>query len=266
MRQLLRLGLMLLLFTLAYAQAETLRVGYFDLPPHVSANTETTTDSEITANTETNSNAALQYFDQIAAEMGVEVSYQAYPLSRLLQMLDEGKLDAALFLARNPEREKRFVYPQIPLITTQSIFVVSQLSRFHKASDITREHSLTIGVWKGGYYSPTLSNSDNKLIRLSGNNVALRGLESVIRGRFDAFYSPDKYAVEYQAKKHKQRGMVRIIPNANETISLYTAFSQKAGARYVKAYEQALSRVKARRSYESVITQFTANEPKPRHF
>ncbi len=246
MRHLLRLCVALALIGWLPAQAGTskaapLKVGYFDLPPHVSKELQG------------KSSAAIQYFNQIAQEMGVEVSYQAYPLSRLLQMLQDGQLDAALFLARNPEREQMFTYPQSPIISAQSIFVVSQLSPFQKASDITKEHNLKIGVWKGGYFSKTLTNSNNQLVRLGGANVPARGVDSVIKGKFDAFYSPDRYSIEYQAKKYSKRKMIRIIPNSDETINLYTAFSKKAGAIYLKSYEAALRKVKANQSYEALL-------------
>ncbi len=244
MHHLLRLCFTCALFSWLPAQAETLKVGYFDLPPHVSSNTAA------------KSSAAIQYFDQIAAEMGVQVNYQAYPLTQLLQLLETGQLDAILFLARNPAREKIFSYPQQPIISTQPIFVVSQLSSLQKITDITSEHGLKIGVWKGGYFSRTLANCSNQLIRMGGANVAAKGLDSVVKGHVDAFYSPDRYSMEYQAKKYKKRKLIRIIPNTSETIDLYTTFSTQAGAVYLKSYEAALRKVKAQQSYETLLDKF----------
>lgn len=226
--------------------AQTLKVGYFDLPPHAFSD-------------QTQVSAALNYFDKVAEEMGVKVEYRHLPLQRLLFMVEHQQLDAALFLARNTEREALFVFPSLPLFQVHAVYVVGAASNLQTPADINREHSLQIGVWQGGYQSSTLANSNNQLIPLSGNNVAARGIELVTSGRFDAFYSPDKYAVEFAAHQNGMEAKIRIIPNAKEAIPLYTVFNKKAAPLYLQKFEQALKKVQTKYNYNALLEQVQQN-------
>ncbi len=223
--------------------AQTLKIGYFDLPPH------TFPDDKARAST------AIHFFDKVAGEMGVQVEYRHLPLQRLLFMVKHEQLDAALFLASNPERNSLFIFPATPLFQAQSVYVVRADSVFQTAGDINKESALKIGVWQGGYQSNTLLNSKNRLIPLSGNNVAARALELVFNRRFDAFYSPDKYAVEFAARQNNMQDCIRIIPINKEIIPLFTVFNKKSAALYLKKFEQAQKKVKAKHNYDALLEQ-----------
>lgn len=54
-----------------------------------------------------------------------EVSYQRYPLPRLLQILQQGKLNMALILAKTLEREAALVYPAQPFVVVQPLLLVA---------------------------------------------------------------------------------------------------------------------------------------------
>lgn len=96
------------------AGADSLRVGYFDLPPHTPETGQA--DSE---------GAVIAYFGKIAKHMQLDdVSYQRYPLSRLLRMLEHGNLDMALILAKSVDREKGLVFPAAPFAVVQSILLL----------------------------------------------------------------------------------------------------------------------------------------------
>lgn len=223
---------------------KALKVGYFDLPPH---SDDGTTDAP---------GAAMIYFNKVAEVMGVKVEYIHLPLSRLTFMLENNRLDAALILAKSDARAKLFAFPSNTLLTTKPVFVVKRNSKLQDWADIQKQHHLKIGVWQGGYHSPNLAANKNVLIPLSGNNVAHRGIELVINERFDAFFSPDSHAVEFEALKHGQLDSIRILPIDNETIPLYTVFTHKSAPIYLEAYEHALKKVKAELAYDTVLQHY----------
>lgn len=233
------------------AQAETLKVGYFDLPPHTFPQSST------------QPSAALEYFDKVAQAMGVDVEYIHYPLSRLVFLLDHQRLDAALFLAKTDARTHMFSYPSAPYFTTESVFVVPKESELKSEEDIKQTNILNIVVWEGGFHSPTLAASKNKLIPLSGNDIASRGVILVVNGRFDAFYSPDRYAVEYEAKRNGHTDSIRLLPISQDKIDIYTVFSKSSGKLYLKRYERALKKVHEETDYKTFFNDLQKNLPQP---
>lgn len=231
------------------AGREKLTVGYFDFPPHTFPKNSM------------QPSAALAYFDKIAHEMGVEVEYKHYPLSRLVFLLDHQRLDAALFLAKTEARTKIFSYPSAPYFTTNSVFVVPSASNLKSAQDIEQESRLQLVVWEGGFHSPTLTASKNTLVPLGGNDVAARGIQLVVNGRFDAFFSPDSHAIEYEARASGQTGSIRILPIPGEDIDIYSVFSKKSAKLFLKRYEKALKKVTAEISYSTFLQDFKKSIP-----
>lgn len=231
------------------AVTKTLTVGYFDFAPHAFP-----PDSE-------QPSAALAYFDKIAQEMGVKVEYKYYPLPHLVFLLDHQRLDTALFLAKTEARTKLFAYPSTPYFTTNSVFVVSSTSKLKAAQDIQQHSSLQLVVWEGGFHSPTLSESKNVLIPLSGNAVAARGIRLVVNGRFDAFFSPDRYVIEYEARATGKTDSIRILPIPDEDIDIYSVFSKESAELYLKRYEKALKKVTAEIDYDTFLNNIQKNLP-----
>ena len=97
-------------------RAESLRVGFFELAPHVRAG----------GPGQEASGPAVDYLRAVAAKMGVEVRIdsEALPLNRLLYLLDKGEVDLALALGRNPEREHLGNYPPRPFFSIQPAIAV----------------------------------------------------------------------------------------------------------------------------------------------
>ena len=231
------------------AVTETLTVGYFDFPPHTFPKGSG------------QPSAALAYFDKIAQEMGVAVKYKHYPLSQLVFLLDHQRLDAALFLAKTDARAKLFAYPSMPYFTTNSVFVVPSESNLKSANDIKQKNNLQLVVWEGGFHSPTLTTSKNTLVPLGGNDVAARGIRLVVIGRFDGFYSPDRHAIEYEARTTGKTDSIRILPIPGEDLDIYSVFSKKSAKTYLKRYESALKKVATEIDYETFLINIQQNLP-----
>lgn len=229
--------------------SEKLRVGFFDIPPHAYPPTENVQGT------------AIRFFDQIAAQMGVEVEYVYYPLAHVLFMLKSDRVDAVLMLAKNESRSQEFVYPTAPMFTTTPAIAVLSDSELKTIDQVIKKDSLTIGVWRGGYHSPTLDKNKNTIIELTGNNIASRGLEILARGKIDALFSPDSYPIIYAAKKNDMGKKITIFPIINEPIEVYSVFSKKSGKIYIKRYNDALVKVKKQNTYENLLKQHAANAP-----
>jgi ABC-type amino acid transport substrate-binding protein len=237
----LRLGALLLAATTPLAMAEPLRVGYFDLPPH--------TEVE---GAPPGSGIAAAYFERIAKRMEVtEISYSKLPLPRLLYMLERGELDMALLLAKDAERDTRFLYPQQALFSTSAALAVktsNPLAAIHSVEDLL---GLRIGAWQNGYRAPLFNDPRLQLQTLSGDNVTSKGLRMVAAGRIDAFYFPDDYTLQYESNKLAPQAQIKVLALPEQRLALYSVFSRKNGSQYLPRYEQALQEVQAQTPYAS---------------
>lgn len=221
------------------AGADSLRVGYFDLPPHTPQ-----------VGQADNQGAAIAYFEQIAARMQLsEVSYQRYPLPRLLLMLERGHLDMALILAKTPERAERLVYPQQPFVRVQSVLLVPHQHPLQKVDTVEQLLPLRLGAWQDGYRSPMLRDPRLQLSTLNSSNVVRQSLEMLAGGRLEAFYHPDDLAVRYQMQEMGMQARIRLLPLPEQEMPLYSVFSRPAARVYLDRYERAQAEVVAQQGY-----------------
>ena len=212
--------------------AQTLRVGFFDTPPH----------AFIKAGVP--AGAAVDLFKAVSEKMGVkEVVFQQMPLTRLVVMLERGEIDAALFMAQGPERAAKFYFPPKPYYMSQPGVVVSASSALTHIKTMVQIKWLKIGVLQGGYLSPSMHQAGLILEPLSGSDGNARNLQKVVRGRLDAAYTPDMYVFTLDARELGFEKLVRVLPLPDPSNGVYTAFSKKVGATYGPRYAEALEAV-----------------------
>ena len=82
---------------------ETLRIGYWNIPPHVTGVTDQKPQG-----------TAIGYFDEyIAPYLGATVTWdeKIVPPTRLMEQLRKGQKDAMIFLGKTNERTEWLLYP-----------------------------------------------------------------------------------------------------------------------------------------------------------
>lgn len=231
------------------AQAETLRVGFFPLIPHAIPDKEGSPGG-----------SAVEYFRIIAEKMGIrDIVFKNLPLPRLLKHLEGGKEDIALILAKNPEREKMFVYPGTPFSNTRPAIVVSHDSPLRKIETAEDLLSLKIGTWAQGYHSPMIQDKRLKIIPIRSENVVRTGIRMVMKGRMDAFYSPDSHPLMFEIKKENYESKLRLLPLPEAGIPNFSVFSRKSAEKYLSQYEAALNEVRKNKTYKTFATEFIKN-------
>lgn len=240
------LALLVVLPALAAEARVRLRVGYFDLPPHVQAGGAHP------------SGFAPVYFERIAARMGVRVEYLQLPLPRLLQMLERNELDAALILAKSPQRAGRLVYPAQPFFLTRPLIVVRQDGGILALAQLRSERHWLVGVHLGGYQAPFVEQLAGTPVQLSGTAVTERALRMLLAGRLDAFFSPDEYVVGQALHDKLLAQQLRVLAVPGEALPLYSVFSPRAASRHLAAYERALREQQAEQRYEALLAESLA--------
>lgn len=236
------------------AQNETLKMGYFDFPPH-------------TQDAAASSAPAIHYFDKIATLMQVKVRYQVMPLSRLLKQLENGELDAGLILAKSPERQQLFVYPQQAFFIAQGA-LLTRKSIPPNLDVFLKNSSYSIALSQQGYQSSQLTNFAGRFIGLSGDNVSVRATEMIEKGRLDAFYEADIYSLQHSIEHHSSGSELYILELPKDQVPLYTVFSVKGAKKYLQSYQQALAQQQKEIGYIDYLkhwlkTQATGTDAKP---
>lgn len=222
-------------FSMFTAAQPALKIGYFDLPPHVFA-------------ADPASSPALRYFDQLAAVMQLQPEYLHAPLPRLLQMLEQNQLDAILLLAKNIERQQQFVYPKTPLLLTKPVLVVRADNTFSIAT-LQQDPALQLGLWPGGHHSAFVKAIKGQQIPISGDQIDERGLNMLTQGRINAFFSPDQISIRYLLQKNDWEKQLKLLPVPDETVEIYTVFSKASAQDVLPAYEKALKTLQSKQPY-----------------
>ncbi|MGL4318055.1 MAG: substrate-binding periplasmic protein [Pseudomonas sp.] len=250
----LRHKLLLLCFMLGACRApaacaQDFAVGYFELPPHA-----------MRATPDQPQGLAIEYFRHIAGRMGLEhVTFNQYPLPRLLKMLEEGHLQMILIMGKTAERETRFHYPSSPMLTTSPVLAMLKQHPLQQIRGIEDLLPLKIGVWQEGYFSPLLRNKQLHLAPLSGDQVVLKGLRMIVAGRIDGFYFPDIYSAKSEARKYGLLGQLKILPLPEQPVELYSIFSKSSAVANAPAYERALRQLQSEQPYQQLLEQRLAD-------
>lgn len=218
----------------------TLRVAYFSLPPHA-----VQVDGRHVG-------PAIEYFDLVAAEMGVKATYVQLPLSRLV-IDSKGDFDAVLFLGRNPEREAIFTFASQPLMELRGAIAVLNESRLNSISSSQDLIGMEIGVYKDGYLSPLIRDPRVHTFKMPSETLVRRGLQMVARKRIDGFYCPDDNALRVEIEALELAGQIRLVELPKGNDALFTAFTKGGALRYLEVFEAAVRRVRQTVSYEQLL-------------
>jgi ABC-type amino acid transport substrate-binding protein len=137
------LALVVMLFAaakVANAQ-ESLRVGYFDLTPHV-----------VQVEGKEPSGAAVGYFEEfIAPVLGIEIIWdkEVTPPTRLMDQLRTGEKDAMIFLGWTKDRTAYLHYPD-PYLTLPEVMVFRADHPIGQVVTVEDLHGLRVGFLVGG--------------------------------------------------------------------------------------------------------------------
>lgn len=242
--------LLLLLFAGGTVQAkESLRIGYWNIPPHVTG---------IANNRPTG--AAIDYFDQyIAPHLGVTIAWDAdaTPPIRLMDQLRNGQKDAMIFLGKTKERTSYLRYPDPYLDTPQTFAFLEDypVSRITKLSDL---HGLRVGFLVGGRIPDKLRDDKIHYDLIAGERLFHRNIEKLLLGRIDAIYAPLTISLNNIVKEMAVDDKVKLVPiEFLDPVLIYTVFSRKTVSEdVVKKYNKALDSASKRKPYKDYVIYY----------
>ena len=236
-----------LLFVDGTVQAqETLRIGYWNIPPHVTGVVDQKPQG-----------AAISYFDEyIAPHFEVTVTWdeKIIPPTRLMDQLRKGQKDAMIFLGKTKERTEWLHYPEPYLEIPQTLAFINNhpIDRIIDVSDL---YGLTVGFLVGGRLPGVLQDGKIKYDLIAGEQLFQRNVEKLLIGRIDAIYAPLTIALVNIIKQMEVSDKVKLVPiEFLDPVLIYTVFSKETVSEtVVEKYNNALKAANKEQKYTDYV-------------
>lgn len=237
--------LLVFFFPLLYISGQDhIDVGYFEFPPHV-----------MTENGEA-VGPAVDFFNLLAQEMGFESwSFQHYPINRLFDYLENGRVDMGLYFAKNEERASRFIYPQSPYTYVPLSLAFRSDHPLEEIVDMEEIYPLTIGYLQGAYLPDQFLDPRMNFVYLYGQNWTFQNLSKVQAGRIDAALS-GYYQMIFDIKNYQMEQDIKVLTLPFSTVEIFNVLSPSFAEDNLQLYQESLDRLLSQTSYDQIFNEF----------
>lgn len=208
-----------LLIMIPAIAAEKIKMGYFNLSPHVFYDKT----SQILQG------ASINYFNATASAMGYEVEWSGpLPFPRLIIYLKEGKIDGSIMMNKNPERETFLFYPDPPYHMVQRILVVKKENKLDKITSINDILGYKVGFMRDAHLSPFIKDNVDKITLelIGGENWVEQNLIKLTAGRLDAVYDLNSETMLYKAKELNIDDKIKLLQVPEPPGGVHIVFSK----------------------------------------
>lgn len=232
--------------SISAAQPDTLRIGYFELIPHIEKGSDNRLEGP-----------ALEYIKLVLQEMKIDnYVMKSFPVQRAFITLLSGEIDMVLFAAKTPNT----ITPELILTDTDVTFIQPGLvvkSQDPLTQPLEQKNFLNkrLAYWSGGYIPDFLRNNSIELISVAGNDVYKRGFKLVKHNRVDGFFHVDSMALEWWLTNTDATIGLKLL-TLPHTLSVKSVFSKKSAERYKAPYEKALNKVKTIKPYRTFFFEY----------
>jgi ABC-type amino acid transport substrate-binding protein len=232
--------LTLLLLAPVSLSAETIRMAWFTVPPHISVAEDGVTPT----------GPSILLFESIAARMGCTVEWVGpIPLNRLgtLQKSRDMNLDGAILHVKTEANTPYLYYPSQPYFIGIPSLAVRADNPLNKIRSIEDIKGYRIGFVKTSSlkYAPIIEDNRDKVIidDLTGENWTSRNLAKVLTHHLDAAYERNQYTLAFQAAIENISDKIKILPLSDYPMPHYYVFQKNSpkGADLLRRYEQAIT-------------------------
>ncbi len=240
--------LSLLSFT-TWAKTLVITIGFFQSYPHNYVNSK----GEIEG-------VAVNYMNALAKKAGDSIKYIGpIPFTRIMEKLQQGKIDGAMFLSYKKERLAFLDYMSKPFDEGGQILFLKKDSPLSKLTDYE-----VIKNWRIGYFAGASRGvlEEKKTLNLqwdelSGDTWRDQNILKLKNGRIDAIYDQSRISLHLTAKKMGMLDEFKRIDLPTENEKLYIAFSKHSRHKQlVERYEKAMDSIPRYHQFEE---QFIEN-------
>lgn len=229
------LTIILLLYSNGSLAENTIKIGYFNVPPHIIYDSKRKKPA---------GGAVYDLIEKfIAPKMDVKFEWKDTPsnIPRQLLSLEHGDIDASALLIYTPQRGENFIFTNDPYILSSSAIAVlksSSLQSIEKVEDIL---GLKIGYAAKSFLSPFMQDKRITLELISSPDFNRHNFKKLLAGRLDGVYAPDKAGLLMVIKEMSLEDKIRVITLPEKTVNFHVVFSKKNKAlaeRFDRAFHE----------------------------
>lgn len=188
--------------------------------------------------------------------LGISVSYNEYPFSRMLKKAEWGQVDAVMMVFRTPEREEYLYYPDNSLFYEHNSFFVKKSTQITYSGKLEELRNYAIGIVFGFSYGEQFDNAAYIEKEVSANHELL--LRKLRGNRFKVGLG-NKHVVQFYADTIGfEDGIEFLEPNHFDKEPLYVAFTKKVPGydKLAERFSQALDELKESGQYQQILAKY----------
>lgn len=236
------------LSTAAFAQQRPLILATFDYPPYVTAQGDDAQPGGM----------MIEIWTEIARRTGQKVEFRVYPFKRELVLVEQGHVDGLFSIKKTPEREKRFLYPNEPLMIQDYVFFTLKNSKIEFRGNLDAFSNVPIGVNSGVSYGPIFDSAVKRgmLKNLHPAPSYDLNFKMLLNGRVNAVICSRLVGVSI-LEKLGMRDQVRVSSIPVETTKSYVIFSKKtARPALIPEFDKAISSMRRDGTMKSIEQKY----------
>jgi len=226
------LGLLLSYLLATQAWSETLRMGFFEVPPFCFEDKQTLQPS----------GATIEFFEQeIAPRLGVTIHWISGGMVRQMTMIERKQVDGIIMMAKTPQRQALLKFPEQHYMQIHSRLAVLKSSPLTQVRQVEDLLGLTIGYAQNSYLTPFMRDPRIKYNLVYGASWVIQNVRMLQRGRVDAVYLPTTAPVLYVAKEYGFADELRFVEIPSHATPVYSPFVRNDGReeQLARRYDQA---------------------------
>ncbi|GAA0405008.1 transporter substrate-binding domain-containing protein [Cocleimonas flava] len=168
----------------------------------------------------------IDIIKEVILRSGIDIDLEPYPHERLLQYLEDGKLDGAIGLYKNKEREQYAVYVDIPIAwSSMRIFVKKEdLSSITGLNDLSGK---VIGKIRGVSFNKDLEKAiEEGQFTIEETATYEQSIKKLLAGRIDVLIAPN-FSTQYLLREMGVSEEISLLPLYFEPVRpVYILFSK----------------------------------------
>lgn len=239
----------LLLVLMPFLFSETMRVGYFQFEPY----------AILQSKGKVPGGPLGEYWEKyLIPEMGISVEWVGpLPVLRLLKQLKDEDLDAVLVFPRMEDLERKYLYPDTPLMTGNPGLAFLKdfpLKKITRPADL---NNLELGYVKGILLPAFLENQSIKLDNTTKEKFLKVNLEKLFNKRVDAVFNLDVIPLMYIADKYGNGSRIKTLLLPVPPVDFFTVFaSTSRGKRFLALYERVNRRLASTEVFQELAGKY----------
>lgn len=239
----------LLMLVIASVNAEKIKIGFFQLEPYVIEQ----------AGGKPPTGASVEYWEtHIAPKIGVESEWVGpLPMLRLLKSLEDGEIDVIIVMAKNPDRDKRFLFPAtyyLQMRPSLCFLKESAVTKLVKADDM---FNMKIGYVDGAFIPPIMKHEKITIDMSKSENYKKNNFDKLLAKRIDAILDVNDISNLYEANRYGILDKIKMVLIPTDATPIFTIFPRtEKGEKLLKRYEPVNEKLHKTATFETIMKKY----------